>query len=121
MARRFTPQIAVVPPRTFFKDEPFMGYDTSISSVVEKHGWQIFCLHLKDVLTKLFREFSAHITVPNNTLYMFEESRCCLMGWTRLGKGARMNGHFLGLYGEERCCPKALPSKELHQTHAYIP
>lgn len=49
-----------------FKDETFLGYDESISSIVDKHGWQIFCLHLEDVLTKVVCEFYAHITSPNN-------------------------------------------------------
>lgn len=44
-----------------------MGYDVSTSSVVEKHGSQIFCLHPEDVLTTLVREFYAHFTSPNNT------------------------------------------------------
>ncbi|KAH1031851.1 hypothetical protein J1N35_044025 [Gossypium stocksii] len=28
-----------------FKDAPFMGYSEMISSIVEKHRWQIFYLH----------------------------------------------------------------------------
>ncbi|KAK5825664.1 hypothetical protein PVK06_020522 [Gossypium arboreum] len=32
-----------------------MGYSEAILSVVEKHGWQIFYLHLDDVLTKCQR------------------------------------------------------------------
>ncbi|KAH1097168.1 hypothetical protein J1N35_014089 [Gossypium stocksii] len=43
-----------------------MGYDESISSIVEKHGWQIFHLHLEGVLTKVVREFYAHLTPLNN-------------------------------------------------------
>ncbi|KAK5794112.1 hypothetical protein PVK06_035314 [Gossypium arboreum] len=36
----------------FFQDAPFMGYSKAISSFVEKHEWQIFCLHPDDILPK---------------------------------------------------------------------
>ncbi|KAH1063842.1 hypothetical protein J1N35_028829, partial [Gossypium stocksii] len=48
-----------------FKDAPYIGYDEFVSSIVEKHGWNIFCLHYKDILGKIFREFYAHV----NSLY----------------------------------------------------
>ncbi|KAK5840169.1 hypothetical protein PVK06_009052 [Gossypium arboreum] len=98
MARQFTAQTDVVPPRTFFNamveekyksniskrpfclekgflftEEPFMRYETSISSVVEKHGWKIFCLHTKDILTKLVHEFYAHIASPKNAFIYIRE------------------------------------------------
>ncbi|XP_016681318.1 uncharacterized protein [Gossypium hirsutum] len=41
-------------------------YGPAISSIVEKHGWQILCLHLDDVLTKVVKEFYAHLTSPEN-------------------------------------------------------
>ncbi|KAH1107542.1 hypothetical protein J1N35_011310 [Gossypium stocksii] len=34
--------------------------------MVEKHGWQLLCLHLDDVLTAIVKEFYAHLTSPNN-------------------------------------------------------
>ncbi|KAK5825665.1 hypothetical protein PVK06_020523 [Gossypium arboreum] len=43
-----------------------MGYDKSVSSIMEKHGWQIFCIHPDNVLGKVAREFYAHITSSNN-------------------------------------------------------
>ncbi|KAH1107710.1 hypothetical protein J1N35_011478, partial [Gossypium stocksii] len=35
-----------------FQDAPFMHYSKAVSSIVEKHGWQIFCLHPNNILTK---------------------------------------------------------------------
>lgn len=43
-----------------------MGYDELVSSIVEKHGWKIFCLDPDDVLGKVVREFYAHINSPDN-------------------------------------------------------
>ncbi|KAH1082784.1 hypothetical protein J1N35_022545 [Gossypium stocksii] len=51
-----------------FQDTAFMGYTKAISSVVEKHGWQLFCLHPDDVLTKVLKEFYAHLTSPDNVV-----------------------------------------------------
>ncbi|KAH1113940.1 hypothetical protein J1N35_007318 [Gossypium stocksii] len=49
-----------------FQDTDFMGYTGPIYSVVEQHGWQLFFLHPDDVLTKVVKEFYAHLTSPNN-------------------------------------------------------
>ncbi|KAH1082572.1 hypothetical protein J1N35_022333 [Gossypium stocksii] len=49
-----------------FQDSTFLGYDTSISSIVEKHGWKLFCSHSGNVLPKMVREFYTHLTSPNN-------------------------------------------------------
>ncbi|KAK5803238.1 hypothetical protein PVK06_030881 [Gossypium arboreum] len=43
-----------------------MGYTEAISSVVEKHGWQLFFLHPDDVITKVVKEFYAHLTSSGN-------------------------------------------------------
>ncbi|KAK5811459.1 hypothetical protein PVK06_026794 [Gossypium arboreum] len=43
-----------------------MGYTEAISSEVKKHGRQLFCFHLDDVLTKVVKEFYAHLTSPEN-------------------------------------------------------
>ncbi|KAL1067128.1 hypothetical protein V6Z11_D12G108400 [Gossypium hirsutum] len=43
------------------KEKPYMGYDESISSIVEKHNWSRFCLHLGDDEGKVVREFYAHV------------------------------------------------------------
>ncbi|KAA3484553.1 hypothetical protein EPI10_006629 [Gossypium australe] len=57
-------------------DAPFMGYSEAISSVMEKYGWQIFCLHLDDVLTRVVKEFYAHLISPLliMVLYMYAMS-----------------------------------------------
>ncbi|KAH1055746.1 hypothetical protein J1N35_033811 [Gossypium stocksii] len=34
--------------------------------MVEKHGWQLFCLHPEDVLTKVVKEFYAHLASLDN-------------------------------------------------------
>ncbi|KAH1097696.1 hypothetical protein J1N35_014617, partial [Gossypium stocksii] len=47
-------------------DAPFIGYIEAISSVVEKHGWGISCLHPNGVFLKVLKEFYAHITSPDN-------------------------------------------------------
>ncbi|KAL1182299.1 hypothetical protein V6Z11_A02G107500 [Gossypium hirsutum] len=51
-----------------FLDAAFVGYTKVISSVVEKHGWKLFCLHLDDVLTKVVKEFYAHLTSLDNAV-----------------------------------------------------
>ncbi|XP_016704202.1 uncharacterized protein [Gossypium hirsutum] len=57
--------------RFVVQDAPFMGYTEAISSIVEKHGWGIFCLHPDDVLPKVVKEFYAHITSFDNAfIYM---------------------------------------------------
>lgn len=90
MARHIPFQTPNIPPRTFFnkvpeerytkniskrsfclekgfifKDEPFMRYDESVTSIIEKHDWQIFCVQSDDFLTKVVREFYAHLMSPN--------------------------------------------------------
>ncbi|KAH1107048.1 hypothetical protein J1N35_010816 [Gossypium stocksii] len=50
-----------------FQDATFMGYTEAISSAVEKHGWQLFCHHPDDVLTKVVKEFYAHLTSLDDT------------------------------------------------------
>ncbi|KAK5811542.1 hypothetical protein PVK06_026883 [Gossypium arboreum] len=49
-----------------FQDAPFMGYTEAISSVVEKHGCRIFCLHPDDVFRNVVKVFYVHITYPDN-------------------------------------------------------
>ncbi|KAK5793991.1 hypothetical protein PVK06_035179 [Gossypium arboreum] len=44
-----------------------MGYSEAIYSVVEKHGWQIFCFHLDDVLTKKDNDDVTQATTPADT------------------------------------------------------
>ncbi|KAH1039088.1 hypothetical protein J1N35_040831 [Gossypium stocksii] len=46
---------------------PFMGYSEVISSVMKKHGWQIFYPHLDDVLTKRVKVpiLANEDTIPN--------------------------------------------------------
>ncbi|KAL1081351.1 hypothetical protein V6Z11_D09G058600 [Gossypium hirsutum] len=54
-----------------FKDKPYMGYDESVSSIVEQHGWDIFCLHPEDVLGRVVREFYAHVkSVDSSFIYV---------------------------------------------------
>ncbi|KAH1107522.1 hypothetical protein J1N35_011290 [Gossypium stocksii] len=43
---------------------PFMAYIEAISSIVEQHRWQIFCLHPNDVFPQVMKEFYAHLTSP---------------------------------------------------------
>ncbi|KAK5771473.1 hypothetical protein PVK06_047677 [Gossypium arboreum] len=43
-----------------------IGYSEVISSIVEKHGRQIFCLHPDDIHTKVVNEFYAYLTSPDN-------------------------------------------------------
>ncbi|KAH1073320.1 hypothetical protein J1N35_025648 [Gossypium stocksii] len=52
-----------------------MGYTEVVSSVVEKHGWGIFYLHPYDVLSKVVKEFYAHITSLNNAFIYV----CCAL------------------------------------------
>ncbi|KAH1091177.1 hypothetical protein J1N35_018434 [Gossypium stocksii] len=49
-----------------FQYTAFIRYTEAISSMVEKHGWQLFCLHPNDVLTKVIKEFYAHLTYLGN-------------------------------------------------------
>ncbi|KAH1129870.1 hypothetical protein J1N35_001248 [Gossypium stocksii] len=49
-----------------FQDATFMGYIEAISLVAQKHGWHLVCLHSNDVITKVVKEFYAHLTTPNN-------------------------------------------------------
>ncbi|KAL1062948.1 hypothetical protein V6Z11_D13G113700 [Gossypium hirsutum] len=44
-----------------FKDESYMGYDEYVYSIVETHGWNIFCLHPKNVLGKIVHKFYAYV------------------------------------------------------------
>ncbi|KAH1107841.1 hypothetical protein J1N35_011609, partial [Gossypium stocksii] len=57
-----------------------MGYEKSISSIVEQHGWGIFYLHPEDILGRVVREFYAHIKSPDppfiyvqGTFVLFDE------------------------------------------------
>ncbi|MBA0587133.1 hypothetical protein Gorai_000268, partial [Gossypium raimondii] len=47
-------------------------YTKAISSVVEKHGWQAFCLLLDDVFPQVLKEIYAHLSSPKNELSMCE-------------------------------------------------
>ncbi|KAH1096944.1 hypothetical protein J1N35_013865 [Gossypium stocksii] len=51
-----------------------MGYDESVSSIIEKHKWSIICLHLEDIFEKVVHEFYAHVNSPDSpTSILFDE------------------------------------------------
>ncbi|KAH1096934.1 hypothetical protein J1N35_013855 [Gossypium stocksii] len=52
-----------------FKDEPYMRYDESVSSIVEKHGWNAFSLQPEDVLGKIILEFYANVNLQDSPFF----------------------------------------------------
>ncbi|MBA0614718.1 hypothetical protein Godav_014974 [Gossypium davidsonii] len=64
--------IARQAPSTSTIGQPRMGHTKSISSVVEKHGWQAFCLLPDDVFPQMLKEIYAHLSSPENALSMCE-------------------------------------------------
>ncbi|KAH1107956.1 hypothetical protein J1N35_011724 [Gossypium stocksii] len=67
IARRYDNNIVKYPfyfeKGFLFEDESYMGYDEYVSSIIENHGWNLFCLHPEDVLGKFFKNFMPIITI----------------------------------------------------------
>lgn len=60
-----------------FKQGSFMGFDEEIVTMIETHGWEIFCYHPDDAYPKLVRDFDSHISTDSPFQYVRGISVLC--------------------------------------------